>query len=74
MYEILLPSARHLEEWPTVSQSVSQAGQQSGRQAGKNTQFGFFSVADYDYKTPCMQEHSVVEWSNTRPMVRLAPV
>ena len=48
--EILLPSAVHLEERLTVSQSVSQSGKQSvsqtvsraSRQADRNTQFGFF--------------------------------
>ena len=46
-HEILLPSARHREERPTVRQSVSQSGKQAGRQAGRHTQFGWFSVADY---------------------------
>ena len=41
--EILLPSAVHLEERLTVSQSVSEpAGRQSGRQSDRYTQFGFF--------------------------------
>ena len=52
--EILVPSARHLEERLTVSQSVSQSVSQAvsqavgraNRQAGRNTQFGFVSVAD----------------------------
>ena len=35
--EILLPSARHLEERLTVSQSVSQSGSRSGKQAGRQT-------------------------------------
>ena len=81
--KILLPLARHLEERPNVSQSLSQAGKQSirqlvgqvGRQTGK--QFGFFSIADYDYKlwgTRSVQEHSAVEWLNTQPMVCLAPI
>ena len=60
-----------------ISQSGSQLGKQAGRQAGRNTQFGFLSVADCDYKhwgTRGVQEHSVIEWSNTRPMVRPVPV
>ena len=68
-----------------MRQSVSQAGKQSvgqsvgqaSRQAGKNTQLGFFSVADYNYKhwgTHCAQEHSAVEWSNTRPINGPTPV
>ena len=51
--KVLLPSAVHLEERLTVSQSVSQSGQQSVRQsfgqAGRRTEthsLGFFSVAD----------------------------
>ena len=82
--KILLPSARHLIERLTVIQSVSQAGMRSGKQAGRQagkgapkTKFGFFSVADSDYKrweTPNMQEHPTVEWSNTQLMVRPAPV
>ena len=32
------------------SQSGSQSGKQAGRQTGRNTQFRFFSVADYNYK------------------------
>ena len=82
--QILLPSTRHLEERLTVSQSVSQAGnqtvrqsvwqtgRQTGKQASRNRQ-----VADYDYKhwgNPSVQEHSVVKWSNTWPMNRLAPI
>ena len=50
LHKILLPSAVHLEERLTVSQSVnqsvsqasSQSGKQAGRQADRNTQFGFF--------------------------------
>ena len=34
-YKILLPSARHLKERLTVSQSVGQAGRQTGRQKHK---------------------------------------
>ena len=51
------------------SQSGSQSGKQAGTQADRNTQFGFLSVANYDYKhwgTRDVQEHSVVEWPNTR--------
>ena len=41
--EILLPSAVHLEERLTVSQSVPEpAGRQSGRQSDRYTKFGFF--------------------------------
>ena len=57
--KILLPSARHLEERLTVSQSVTESGKQSvrqyvgqtGRQTGmqKHTVW-LFSVADYRYK------------------------
>ena len=59
------------------SQSGSPSGKQAGREAGRSTQFGFFSVADYEYKhwgTRGLQEHSVVEWSNTRQTNRLASV
>ena len=48
--ELLLPSARRLEERLTASQSGSQSGKREGRQAGRNTQFWLFSVADYSYK------------------------
>ena len=75
--EILLPSARHLEERYTVSQSVSQSGQQSvrqsvrqaGRQADRQKQtVWLFLVADYSYKqwgTIGRKGHSVVKWYNT---------
>ena len=53
----LLPSARHLKERLTVSQSVSQSGKQSVRQsvgqAGRQAEthsLPFFAVAEYIYK------------------------
>ena len=48
-------------------QSISQADNQASRQ--EDRQFDFCSFANYDYKhrgTWGVQEHSVVEWSNTR--------
>ena len=72
--EILLPSARHLEERLTVSQSVSQSGKQSvrqsvgqaGRQTGRQKHtLCLCSVAVYSYQqwgTICLQEQGMVEW------------
>ena len=57
--KILLPPARHLEE------RLSQSGKQAGRQACRNTQFGFFSVADHIYKQSGVlieDELAAVEW------------
>ena len=80
---ILLPSAGHLEERPTVSQSASQPGKQSVRQPGRHAGKGH-SLAFLQLQTtitnirepldPGVQEQSVVEWSNTRQTNRLASV
>ena len=69
--KILLPSAVHLEERLTVSQSVSYSGKQSVRQsvgqAGKQTEthsLGFFG-GRHGYKQQGEQQLSgqaVVEW------------
>ena len=75
--QILLPSAKHLEERLTVSQSVSQSGKQPVSQSGKqpvrqSRQTGrqkhtvwLFSVADYGYKqweVIILREQSAVKW------------
>ena len=72
--QILLPSAVHLEERLTVSESVSYLGKQSitqsigqagGRQADRNTQFGFFFNDGLGYKqwgALCMPQQPAVEW------------
>ena len=85
-WEIVLPSARHLKERLSVSQSVSQSGKQSvrqsvgqaGRQTGRQKHtVWLFALTDYRYKqwgTIGQQEHSVVEWQNTRPMTGLTPL
>ena len=44
VWEILLPSAVHLEERLTVSSSVSQSLSQASSQSDRNTQFGFFVI------------------------------
>ena len=76
--QILLPSARHLEERLKVSQPVSrqassQSGSQSGKQAGRNTQALFSGwvvggwgaqLQNKGNKASC--EQSVVKWQHTQ--------
>ena len=79
--KILLPTATHLEERPTVSQSLRQAGKQSvrqsvrqaGRQTGRQNHIVWLF---FSWGTQRLQEHSVVEWLNTGRWFtwRLAPV
>ena len=73
--KILLPSAVHLVERLTVSQSVSQSGKQSdsqsGKQAERNTQFGVFQ---WKTRLQAGGREEAVRTSNGRMAMQATPI